>query len=155
MNLLSNLKKEKAKFKKNNPIGYFLYYHIYLPVYRFWHNKIKMMPKEIKWFIQRGRRGYADCDLWSFDSYLSKIIYTGLSQLKEHQHILPLWEEGMSEEDAKKRWHHVLDEIIWAYKRLYDCVDGEAKYMMISDEEQKRINRGVKLFTKHFHSFWD
>lgn len=39
-----------------------------------------------KWFIQRGRRGWADCDNWSMFSYLSEIMADMLKDLREKGH---------------------------------------------------------------------
>lgn len=38
---------------------------------------------KIKWFIQRGRRGYADCDVWSLDYYLADVISKSVQQLHD------------------------------------------------------------------------
>jgi len=38
---------------------------------------------EVKWFIQRGRRGWSDSDVWGFDSYLSRVIYEGIGKLRK------------------------------------------------------------------------
>jgi len=47
------------------------------------HEFIRETYLEIKWFIQRGRRGWADSDVWGFDSYLSCVIYEGIGRLRE------------------------------------------------------------------------
>src|SRR6266852_1897293 len=36
-------------------------------------NRIVWWIKGLKWFWQRGRRGWADCDTWSFDNYLAGV----------------------------------------------------------------------------------
>jgi len=41
------------------------------------------MFNRIKWFIQRGVRGYADCDIWDFNEYLAGLIIAGCRKLKE------------------------------------------------------------------------
>ena len=53
-----------------------------------WYRGIKRLwdfvtdiPREIKWFYQRGTRGWADKDTWGFDHYLSKVISGGLNHL--------------------------------------------------------------------------
>ena len=43
----------------------------------------KLRP--IKWFIQRGRRGWADCDTWWLNSYLEKILSEALYYSAYHR----------------------------------------------------------------------
>jgi len=33
------------------------------------------------WFWQRGRRGWADCDAWSLDSYVTRVAAEGMARL--------------------------------------------------------------------------
>jgi hypothetical protein len=40
------------------------------------------MFKSIKYFIQRGKRGYSDEDVWDFDNYLCSIIPPAIRELK-------------------------------------------------------------------------
>jgi len=40
--------------------------------------------RKIKWFIQRGKRGWADCDAWDFNTYVAGIIKEGTEYLLEH-----------------------------------------------------------------------
>ena len=44
---------------------------------------------EIKWFLQRGRRGWADRDTWSMDSYLERVIPGMLIRLANAAHGYP------------------------------------------------------------------
>ena len=48
--------------------------------YEGWLNP-KAWYRSIKWFIQRGRRGWADCDAWGFDTYLARVIAEGVERL--------------------------------------------------------------------------
>lgn len=57
-----------------NRIRYELLYRRYSPL------------KELKWFIQRGRRGWADCDTWSLDNYLAKVISESIVYLADNAH---------------------------------------------------------------------
>lgn len=51
--------------------------------------KIRMFPRKVKWFIQRGKRGYADCDLWDFDTYLEKVMSKGLRDFADRTQSFP------------------------------------------------------------------
>ena len=43
----------------------------------------KYLPKEIKWFFQRGFKGYCDRDVWDIDSWFERNIIPMLKELKE------------------------------------------------------------------------
>lgn len=45
--------------------------------------------KTVKYFCQRGYRGYADCDAWDMDSYMDSNILGLLKELQEHKHGFP------------------------------------------------------------------
>ena len=47
-----------------------------------WIKNIRLFFRRYKWAYQRAKRGYADCDIWNFDSYLEKIISKGLRELE-------------------------------------------------------------------------
>ncbi len=51
------------------------------------------------WVLQRGRRGYANVDIWSFDSYLFEVLSKALLEFK-NAHCHPCMYEG-PEEDYK------------------------------------------------------
>jgi len=84
--------------------------------YSKWHWRVRSipgLPKEIKWFVQRGRRGYADCDVWNLNNYLAKIIVGGAEQLRDIAHGFPA-EEDMTYE----QWQRELTMIAEGF-RLY------------------------------------
>jgi hypothetical protein len=45
--------------------------------------------REVFWFFQRGRRGWAACDVWSLDDYLSGWLPDALRRLKMTKHGVP------------------------------------------------------------------
>jgi hypothetical protein len=110
-------------------------------VYRFFKWSTWSNPRRayfrVKHFIQRGRRGWADCDTWSLDDYLSGIMPDALRYLRYHKHGLPsdmftpddfdpmggTTDTGMLR--GHERWHAVLDKIIAGF------------------EAQKKLNEGV------------
>jgi hypothetical protein len=146
-------------------------------------SRIKEMPRDIyqniKWFIQRGSRGFADCDVWSFDSYLSNIIVNGLKNLKENVHGHPINIGNKKERNGEKVWKNILDEIIWTFEvsekiqnhawilitskkqrtkfinetKKYENKD--IKYHIMSEEELKRYKDGWILFRNFYYNLWD
>lgn len=130
--------------------------------------------REIKWFIQRGKRGFSDRDVWSIDWYLGEILPKMLKQLKKTQTILPTWEYGNEpEEVAQKRWNNILDNMIYTFETehklsetnlLYTTVKNRnriekiGKYVgipVMTKEECERYRKGWYYFQKHFKSLWD
>ncbi len=128
--------------------------------------------KKVKFFFQRGKRGWADCDVWNVDGYLAKIIPPMLKRLKETTHSYPGYGEGKTPED----WNALLDKMIegWdAAKRVYEdeYVDtfqpgwfgkGEKithetldKCLHASMKDQKLFKSRMKIFTEWFFGLWD
>lgn len=50
----------------------------------------KTLYRAVKRFIQRGRRGWADEDVWNLDHYLSGVIAGTLKHLADTSHSYPL-----------------------------------------------------------------
>lgn len=68
------------------------YMEMYWAAYRFLKYRIgtpKTWCRKAKWFYQRGKRGWADCDVWSFDDYLARVIADGLEHLAKTTHGYP------------------------------------------------------------------
>jgi hypothetical protein len=145
----------------------------YYAVYRFL-NSVKDFPKEVKWFIQRGRRGYADSDLWSLDWYLSSWMPEALRKLAKEVNGCPseLYDHKAPTDHECHRWERVLREIadgFEASRKLqdmeeFDIVKKEPKKLTKEDMrkidiERKRLgavhNRGMDLFKKHYFGLWD
>lgn len=50
---------------------------------------IDRFPREVRWFIQRGRRGWSDRDMWSMDEYVARVNVEMLARLREIAHGYP------------------------------------------------------------------
>ena len=169
---LDTMFKEIEKERKEHPIKYF-----FLDTWRLliimWE-KPGYIYREIIWFIQRGKRGYADCDVWDFDSYLSDVIKNGIKQLKEHHHGHSCWEEGMTDDEAEQKWNNILDDIIFTFTVEKKKEDVEWIYLpkkkqttkikkfakdldihIMTKEERDRYNKGWFYFKKYFGKLWD
>ena len=89
-----------------------LFSRIYLPIYRLfrWHLNPMILVRKIKWFIQRGRRGYADCDVWRLSDYLCVVMRDSIRQLVEQAHGWPVNEVLFATfEDWQKTLERVAD----------------------------------------------
>lgn len=67
-----------------------MFKNIYLFFYRLWFNHIATWPSEVKYFMQRGRRGFSDRDLWGINFYLSDIIPKMLRKLADNHFGCPV-----------------------------------------------------------------
>jgi hypothetical protein len=141
-------------FKPNNYWGHDL---------RHWLRGIKNFFRWVKWSWQRAFRGWADCDVWSVDSYLSEIIPPMIERLNRITHGYPADLEG-----GEKKWGEILTKIQQGFEasRRIRNLDNWEKDTPWSDEDVKsfkqaddkdfeRMNEGLELFKEHFFSLWD
>ena len=110
-----------------------IYYWFYRRCYRVW-----MIPTEIKWFIQRGKRGYADCDIWSLDGYLSEWLPTALKQLSKEVNACPkeLWDKANKKNQCWK-WPKIIKEIADGFQAAQDFIDLKYVYKTGKINEKK------------------
>jgi len=124
------------------------------------------MFEEIKYFIQRGRRGYSDRDLWSFDSYLCDIIPPAVRHLKQGTGCpSELWDKKAKNDECHK-WDETLEEIAQGFEAAKEIANPKLRWVEKDKWEQevdvlkyeqlnKKYNRAMDLFKKHFLSLWD
>ena len=137
---------------------------------------IKDIPKEIKWFLQRGFIGYSDKDVCDMDIWFENTIIPMLEQLQKIKHGYPI---NMTEQ----QWNITLNNMINYFKETTDkyCPEKneyEEEYLNSmhegnqenfkklrdkwSDREEKIIgyktymrDKAFKLFSKYFYSLRD
>lgn len=124
---------------------------------------IQDLPYDIKYFIQRGKRGYSIRDTWSFDMYLADVIGNGLMHLSKNTHGWP---------DSKfktfEEWQKELETIgnaFLLYNKLDDMWYDEIKDIENDKERRKILNAHIKRcnenkeimkrFIDHFENLWD
>lgn len=131
---------------------------IYYPCYRFAN---KFNPKdnyrEVKYFIQRGKRGYSDRDTWNVDYYLTKTLPGMLRALADQKHGYPIdWEPRKWEKHLRK----AADDIE-AHCRFEEEVDfpktkkAQGKYFKDLKIAQDRTISGMEWVSSHFFNLWD
>lgn len=135
-------------------------------VYNVTINKIYSLRKrKIKVRIDR-------YDTWSADSTLSLIILPLLKQLKERKQGSPCVDskdlpkhlrttkKQDTDELIHQRWDWIIDEMIWTFETLNS---EDQEYVFEEDgrlngekteENQKRIDNGLRLFGKYFRCLW-
>lgn len=142
------------------------YEEIYYWFWRRW-DFIRNIPKELKWFFQRGYRGYADCDIWSLHEYLSEWMPKAIRQLKNDQTGCPsdLFDSKKKNNECWK-WHEILEKIALGFEADNKIMNHEyitwTKDIKIKKYDKKKLKKlekqmkdGLELFAEHYQGFWD
>lgn len=137
----------------------------------------KYLPKEIKWFFQRGFKGYCDRDVWNIDSWFERNIIPMLKELKETKHSYPM-------DMTEKQWEIELDNMIHCFEEMTDDCSEKNEYWEeykkhlfsikkkedldkelqekwlkreeeIEDYQVSMKNKALKMFSKHYYNLWD
>lgn len=139
--------------------------------------------KSIWWFIQRGRRGWADCDSWGYFSYNAQVNRDVLKHLKKIKNGIPNSmfdiDEPRNPTDeevkvAEKKWDTILDDMIFAFDQIVQLegnligwypnrTDSQwdefrSKYpetRLQTQEEAERMKHGMQLFIDNYFHLWD
>jgi len=109
--------------------------------------------KDARAFIQRGRRGWADCDAWNFDDYLSDVLPAAIQYLRDISHSYP----SIGDADTPEKWDAVLGKIARGFGAWKEIGDVDTDW---HDEElMARLNKeheeGMALFAEWFGHLWD
>ena len=129
--------------------------------------RIKELFSSLKWKIQRFKRGYADVDVWDFETWFLDIIPKMLTQLKKQLHGCPI---NMEFED----WENYLQEMInhlEVASTIYDIDEyypDDYKYLSESEKNSLReksiehvkyceeeLHKGLKMLEERFFDLWD
>ena len=126
-------------------------------------NKIRLLPREIKWKIQRIKHGYSDCDVWGFDYYLLDILVGGLSRLRDHRISYP------GDDITYDEWTGILGDMVEGFKIGRELIDMDKfpyredisncdEYFlekMLTKEEQEKHDKAFDLLKEWFYNLWD
>jgi len=138
----------ESVWRAKHPILYILR-EIYYKIYRLWNNEISMIPRRIKWFCQRGWRGYSDFDVWSFDYYLAEVISKGCLQLAKETNSCP-------GESSPEEWNEILLTLSKEFEEYGKINDLEKGFDKLTREEyEKKLDKMFDLLKKNFGSLWD
>jgi len=123
------------------------------------------IPNKIKYFIQRGVRGFSDGDVWGFDIFLSNVIVGGIKQLRKDLH-------GHPSDLTFKKWKKILKqiedgfELIKKYdfislnyyiknEKLYKKFRKKFKESIPTKLEIKKMDKSFDLLKEHYSDLWD
>jgi hypothetical protein len=131
---------------------------------------IKNFPSEVKWFYQRGSRGWSDRSAWSIDTWLVDNLIPMLERLERNKHGTPMSmyrkKDGVSKNGiptdeanilAEQRWNNVLREIIYGLKcaKKIEDLDYDYEDKELTKRLTKSYQRSFELTGKHLFSLWD
>jgi hypothetical protein len=122
--------------------------------------------RRIKWFFQRGRRGWAHNDTWDLDSYLCSWMPDALRHLAEGVHGCPAELYDKEDDDACHRWREILIQMADGFEAArrvvedqnYTEVDGEYDLEIScakDDADREKFKAAIALFEKYFFNLWD
>jgi len=97
-----------------------------------------------EWKKQRLERGFDDTECWNLDCTFGRFIVPRLKVLRRNHHGYP------DELHNDKNWCKVLDEMIWAFETAANHFEKKP-----TEDDYKRIHKGLKLFAKYYCHLWD
>ena len=113
--------------------------------------------KRIKYFIQRGKRGYADCDIWWMGTYILRLEADMLLTLRDKHSGIPYpindWDESM---EVQKENCKIIDQMWKDY--LFDlsvhikALECKVNYNHITNVE---LYKEMKPFFDIYGYYWD
>jgi len=103
-----------------------------------------------KW--ERMQKGYGHMDLWSFDSYLSRVIAEGCRELADVTHSYPQGDDCPTFED----WQHILNKIADGFDIGYMHWDLPDDTWPNGDwTKDAAFVEAFELFQHFFGTMWD
>ena len=176
--MMADMDRRDAEERKKHPIKYFM---------KRVRHEIKYLCdlpgdlyRELKWFIQRGKRGWSDRDGWSIDWHLSEILPAMLKNLKEYHYgvcgglvkeqedLLKKNNPNMSQRDIEDKavdladdvFNSYLDEMIWTFEFAMKISNSEINmpfegYEKLRGDKNWRFatKREIRRFNKGFNLF--
>jgi hypothetical protein len=104
---------------------------------------------EVKYFIQRGRRGWSDADVWDLDGYLARVLGESIAHLAETTHGWP----GGSEWPKFEDWQNELREVS---QILIDYDKGRWNFSPNNiNAGFESIEPAIKRLSKYWGHLWD
>jgi hypothetical protein len=120
------------------------------------HEYVRDLYLRAKWFIQRGYRGYADCDIWGWCNYHATIMVGVLKYLREHKNGYPI---GLT----PGKWSKKLDVMEQGFQSMIDEENDVTSYKRLSRKEHRKLifsrrrkmMLGLKYFRTYYYDLWD
>jgi len=138
--------------KYSPPFGDYNYAaYLYQP-----HKYFITLYDRVKWFVQRGRRGYSDRDVWGWCDHHSEMMVGVLQYLQKHKHGYPI---GLT----PGKWAKKLRVMEEGFQAIIDEENDYISYKKLSQKEhrklvfsrQRKLMLGLKYFRKYYCNLWD
>ena len=149
-------------------LEYTLWEKIYYPCYRFINRfNPKDRYRDVKYFIQRGKRGYDDTTWWNVNNHLYLILPPLLRKLAKDGWGVPssldIIETNTQFNARAKEWKQQLnkaaDDIEACYKHEQKdfprTKKARDKYFKDGLDSAKQTKEGMKFVAEHFFDLWD
>lgn len=114
--------------------------------------KLPQWIKEIKWFIQRGKRGWADCDWWNLDNYISKIMIASMDELMWKGCHVGCGEPWEFDEEARTIRHLYMK--MQRFFELHKLMMDNPQYWHVKELRRLYKASGL-LLIRNFGRLWD
>ena len=130
--------------------------YIWWPICRLWDDIEYYLYYKPKYFIQRGKRGYSDRDIWNMDSYLSKLLPDMLEHLANISNSYPI-------EISSKEWTKMLKKWAKDIRKASSKPKYPAKFTDKAleklrkdhDEKQALIENTFTEIGEYYFNLWD
>jgi len=123
----------------------------------------------IKWFVQRGRRGYSQEDTWDLADYFCRLLPPMIRELQGKCGCPSEFYDRESVNNECHKWDETLEEMAQGFeaaKWIKDMsisssireLNGKRGYnfdFKSFDNAEEKMNKGLALFAKHFLSLWN
>ena len=108
--------------------------------------------KEMRTFLQRGSRGYADSDVWSFDYYLRDILAGGLKELARGGSY-PVSKEI----DTYEKWQYALESNAKRFENVtqYEESGWERDDGKLRETVYREQKEALKFVMRWFNDLWN
>jgi len=138
--------------KYSPPLAAYNYAHYaYKP-----HDYFIELYDHVRYFIQRGMRGYSDRDVWGWCNHHSEMMVGVLQHLRKYKHGYPVgltpakWDKKLTV--MEEGFQAMIDEEndVTSYKRL-----SNKEYRKLIFKRRRKLMLGLKYFREHYYSLWD
>lgn len=110
----------------------------------YWELKIR----NFRWWLQRGKRGWSECDSWNIDTWFMDTLLPMLTSYRKH-HI------GYPGYITFNEWNQILDRMIYLLKEMKED-DFSTEDIAKSYEHRNNCkDEFFKLFSEYFYHLWD
>ena len=104
--------------------------------------------RQSKYLSIKNKTGVSPDETWNLDISIAKFLVPRLKAFKNMTNGYPM---NLSEEYGKNafnEWIKILDQMIYAFKLI------ENDKMIYSEDQNKKIEKGLDLFRKYFRDLW-